>query len=409
MSVRCMRQNNNKIMIIGMLILMILGLTGCGGGNSQISGPINSHTGLKIESTLKDNPEEQPGNDIPIEKNEDDTIVGNNIEEELSQIEWQFIEELDGKEVCGLIYSERPYKEMWSEFDNAPVDDRYYVIQNGDRFGLMNINGEWILEPQFAIVHYAYDYYFSMGYDWGDESYTFERGELRRLQDYEYSDIHGTSIDPVLEWNPETNSLIAYDPQMKVMESEMSYSGWLYSDNYDYNGTFATTLYEANGDDYKYGVITNNHPVTEFIYDSATTFSDGLIAVEKDGKWGYVDSTGKEVIPCEYDGFRTTEYYYEYNIRHTGELYPDYWPEEMVNEYIENWLKWRFAAACTDGYVVLLKDGQYALYSSNYEEIIPFGEYEGLSEVSNGRLFAKKDGAWGIITLNDGSNQRNTD
>jgi hypothetical protein len=23
--------------------------------------------------------------------------------------------------------------------------------------------------------------------------------------------------------------------------------------------------------------------------------------VEKDGKWGYIDKTGKEIIPCEYD------------------------------------------------------------------------------------------------------------
>ncbi len=33
-------------------------------------------------------------------------------------------------------------------------------------------------------------------------------------------------------------------------------------------------------------------------YDVVQTFSDGMAAVMKDGKWGYIDSKGKEVIAC---------------------------------------------------------------------------------------------------------------
>ena len=29
-------------------------------------------------------------------------------------------------------------------------------------------------------------------------------------------------------------------------------------------------------------------------------FSEGLASVKKDDKWGYIDKTGKEVIPCQY-------------------------------------------------------------------------------------------------------------
>ena len=36
-------------------------------------------------------------------------------------------------------------------------------------------------------------------------------------------------------------------------------------------------------------------------YDNALGFSDGLAVVEKGGKCGYIDKTGKEVIPCKYD------------------------------------------------------------------------------------------------------------
>ena len=30
-------------------------------------------------------------------------------------------------------------------------------------------------------------------------------------------------------------------------------------------------------------------------------FSEGLVAVQHDWKWGYVDTSGKEIIPCQYD------------------------------------------------------------------------------------------------------------
>jgi hypothetical protein len=37
-----------------------------------------------------------------------------------------------------------------------------------------------------------------------------------------------------------------------------------------------------------------------FEYDDAKPFSDGLAAVKKDGKWGYIDTGGRVDIPFEY-------------------------------------------------------------------------------------------------------------
>ena len=37
-------------------------------------------------------------------------------------------------------------------------------------------------------------------------------------------------------------------------------------------------------------------------YDALTSFHEGFAAVVKDGKWGYINSDGEEVIPCKYDG-----------------------------------------------------------------------------------------------------------
>jgi len=38
-----------------------------------------------------------------------------------------------------------------------------------------------------------------------------------------------------------------------------------------------------------------------FIYDNVYDFSEGLAAVKKDGKIGFIDTDGREVIPCMYE------------------------------------------------------------------------------------------------------------
>jgi hypothetical protein len=40
--------------------------------------------------------------------------------------------------------------------------------------------------------------------------------------------------------------------------------------------------------------------VVDYIYDKTHPFSVGLALVLKNGWWGYIDKTGKEIIPCIY-------------------------------------------------------------------------------------------------------------
>ena len=45
----------------------------------------------------------------------------------------------------------------------------------------------------------------------------------------------------------------------------------------------------------------NEDVVIPFQFDRANSFSNGLAAVEVDGKWGYIDTSGEYVIPAIYD------------------------------------------------------------------------------------------------------------
>jgi hypothetical protein len=52
----------------------------------------------------------------------------------------------------------------------------------------------------------------------------------------------------------------------------------------------------------KWGYIdTTGRLVVQPLYDRADSFSEGLAAVAVDGKWGYIDSTGKFVIQPQYE------------------------------------------------------------------------------------------------------------
>ena len=52
--------------------------------------------------------------------------------------------------------------------------------------------------------------------------------------------------------------------------------------------------------------------------------------------------------------------------------------------------------------VVLCKDNEYALYTTQYNEIIPFGEFDYITSVFQGKAWVrdKESGLWGVISLN---------
>ena len=63
-------------------------------------------------------------------------------------------------------------------------------------------------------------------------------------------------------------------------------------------------LVELNG---KCGFVDKSgKEVIPCVYDFAWGFSDGLARVWLNGKWGFIDKNGKEVIPCVYDNVYAT-------------------------------------------------------------------------------------------------------
>lgn len=105
--------------------------------------------------------------------------------------------------------------------------------------------------------------------------------------------------------------------------------------------------------------------ITEFVYEFADRvgFVDGLLAVKKDGKWGYVRE----------DGTAVTAFAYETVSDESG----------MEQVY-----------APVNGYIAVKKDGKFGLIDTDGKTVTE-AQYDDVSQVSgDGYFWYKKDGVW---------------
>lgn len=93
-------------------------------------------------------------------------------------------------------------------------------------------------------------------------------------------------------------------------------------------------------------------------YDSAEDYYNGLALVKRDGKYGYIDYNGKEVIPLEFE----------------------------------------FANNFTNKYSKVKKDGKWGYIDTTGNAIIPI-EYAYCGEVSNGIVAVGNGGKYGFIAI----------
>ena len=107
------------------------------------------------------------------------------------------------------------------------------------------------------------------------------------------------------------------------------------------------------------------------VYDNALDFSNGLAAVSKDGKWGYINESGVTKIPFEFDSVSGADL--------------------MGNDV---------AFSFVNGLAPVNKNGKYGIINSKSETVIDF-KFDIILQGENGKYIAKKDGVWGIITVDE--------
>ena len=180
----------------------------------------------------------------------------------------------------------------------------------------------------------------------------------------------------------------------------------------------------------KWGYIDKNGKVViPFFYDYATNFVDGFAIVKKgnkygcidkkgnevipfgkyecisgnslgkegltvvmiNGKWGYCDDNGKEIISCVYD-----------NVSRFSEGYAAVWKNNWayINKHGEMMTKFIFHDYCDfeNGYAVVQNaNRRYGVVDKNFNEFIPY-EYQDIFQEEG--FSVKSNGKWGFLDRN---------
>lgn len=116
---------------------------------------------------------------------------------------------------------------------------------------------------------------------------------------------------------------------------------------------------------------------TDFIYENTGGCSwNGMMAVCRDGRWGYCNLDGTEVIPCQYDG------------------------ADYVNTSDTEALSFTQGApyGYSESFVAVRKDGRWGYFDKSGQAASPF-VFEEARPVSGGYAWVKYEGQWGVITL----------
>ena len=180
----------------------------------------------------------------------------------------------------------------------------------------------------------------------------------------------------------------------------------------DYQESMAAV--EKNG---KWGFIDiEGNLKVPCIYNSVLDFNEGLAAVEKDGKWGYVDTEGNLKIPCNYD--------YAWDFREGLAAVQNNYKRGVINKNGEVILPIIYSGVddFSDGMARVWEDqhviGEYYISGQRYEDsyshietkygytdrqgtiVIPI-KYNSCHSFSEGLAAVEKDGKWGFINKND--------
>ena len=146
---------------------------------------------------------------------------------------------------------------------------------------------------------------------------------------------------------------------------------------------------EKNG---KWGYINKKgEEVIPFIYDEIWSYSEGLAFVKKDGKWGYINKKGEEVIPFIYDEIWSYSEGLAF-VKKDGKWGSIDRNGKEVIPFIYDNVKDGFS----EGLACVKKDGKYGFINKKGKEVIPF-IYDNIWSFSEGVASVKKDGKWGSI------------
>ena len=164
--------------------------------------------------------------------------------------------------------------------------------------------------------------------------------------------------------------------------------------NYDYIYHYNEGLAQVRLGN-KYGFIdVYNNQIIPCVFDDAGHFSEGVASIGKDGLYGCIDKIGRIVIPIQY---RSITVMSSDMIRVESILFKYGYIDKSGNEIIP--CVFEYAGDFSEGVACVRKDGKYGYIDKSGNEIIPC-VFEHAGDFSEGVASVRKDGKYGIINKN---------
>ncbi|MEF3302486.1 WG repeat-containing protein [Paenibacillus sp. GYB003] len=237
------------------------------------------------------------------------------------------------------------------------------VLKDG-KYGYIDQNGTEVVKPQYDVAREFSGGFAGVSLD-GKWGYIDQAGKEVVKPQYDVDDFIKNNPSPknnnTKPKEKDFTSLIEKDGKFSLIDQ----SGNEIALDYDHVDYMGVHLYVTRSNK-KYGLIDKKtgKEVAEPIYDKINVVTDELLSVIKDGKQGFVDSTGKEVVRPQYDIF-----------------------DEPV-----------FQAVSTgrEGLILVAKNGKLGLIDFSGNEVIK-PQFEYINKFSEGVAAVEKDGLWGFI------------
>ncbi len=259
-------------------------------------------------------------------------------------------------------------------------NDKFAIVRLNNNYGLIDRNGN-------EICYYKYD---SIG------PFSFDLAKVRLNSKYGFIDINGNEVIP-LKYREAEN--FADCGLAKVLSSNFKH---LFIDKkgkeaflniYKTVGSFSEGLLPVilNG---RFGYIDKNGLVKIPIkYDYAYDFCEGFAMVQLNGKFGFVNKSGNEIIQLKYDDAGQFNYGLAKVKKNNKWGFIDFVGDEIIPLKYDD--VWGFDYGLAPVYL----SGKYGFIDKKGNEVSQI-IYTNIDGFCNGLVPVELNGKWGVINMN---------
>lgn len=396
------KSGNAKPVILGIAIALIIAIVGIGGyfAATELIIPAiearleedseNSSKNGKNDKTGKDHTEEtkpRPGaseSTVETTAPQSGTEEAPNVTEQLELPSKKVV--LSGIEADSIQYY------------NCAKSGNFAVIEKNGKYGIISYDGSMLLPVSYDRISpgsgYSYDFLIAAEDldDYSEWCYVDKYGQLQ----VGYPD--GGDVKPSSYWYDGGVVIFNAGPNMmtleEFLEDELYGSSGLKTpglvlDLRAWNNDHIFPVQKISGyidhggfqephiDTVQFALMDMEtlELISDFVYEDIDDYngaSEGLLAVKKDGKWGFVDESGTVVIDFLYDPYeRYTSYGTTYERVYTA----------------------------VNGHIAVFKDGKWGLIDTQGNPVVE-AVYDGISQVNpNGMFWLKENGTWTLYQL----------